>query len=86
MSNIYMTLVKKMQKPSGKIIMSILLGIGLATLFRSVCNDESCIEYVAAQPKDFKDKIIKNKGKCYSYKMETTKCVSDKSQKILQFD
>lgn len=52
-----MNLLSKMKTPSGKIIMSILLGIGLATLFRSVCDDESCIEYVAAQPKNLKVKL-----------------------------
>lgn len=81
-----MNLLSKMKTPSGKIIMSILLGIGLATLFRSVCDDESCIEYVAAQPKEFKSKVIRNNGKCYTYNVETTDCNSDKNKQKLKFD
>ena len=69
-----MNLLRKMKTPSGKIIMSILLGIGFMTLFRTICNDESCTEYVAVDPKEIKDKIIKHNGKCYTYNMETTQC------------
>jgi hypothetical protein len=31
----------------GKYVMSILLGLGLATLFRKVCNDRSCLVFHA---------------------------------------
>jgi hypothetical protein len=81
-----MNLLSKMKKPSGKIIMSILLGFGLATLFRSVCNDESCTEYVAVQPKEIKNKIIKNNGRCYTYNMETTQCNTNKGKMLIKFE
>lgn len=81
-----MNLLSKMKKPSGKIIMSILLGIGLATLFRSVCDHESCTEYVAVQPKEIKNKIIKNNGKCYTYNIETTQCDTNNGKKIIKFE
>ena len=29
----------------GKIIISIMLGLGLATLFRKVCKDKNCITF-----------------------------------------
>ena len=29
----------------GKIIISILIGLGLATLFRKVCNDKNCLTF-----------------------------------------
>ena len=81
-----MKLLSKMKTPSGKIIMSILLGIGIATLFRSVCDDDSCTEYLAVQPKEIKNKIFKNNGKCYTYNMETTKCDTNNSKKIIMFE
>ena len=31
----------------GRIIISILLGLGLATLFRKVCNDRNCLVFKA---------------------------------------
>jgi hypothetical protein len=58
----------------GKIIMSILLGLGLATLFRTVCKDNNCIAFHAPPLDDFKDKIYKNNGKCVKYVPVATKC------------
>ena len=77
-----MNLLNKMKTPSGKIIMSILLGIGLATLFRSVCDDESCTTYVAVKPEDVKDKIIKNNNQCYKYSLETTRCKNNGKKQV----
>ena len=77
-----MNLLNKMKTPSGKIIMSILLGIGLATLFRSVCDDESCTTYVAVKPEDVKDKIIKNNNQCNKYKLETTKSKNNGKKQV----
>lgn len=58
----------------GKIIMSIILGFGLASLFRTVCKDNNCIIFHAPPLDDFKDKIYKNNGKCVKYKPVATKC------------
>ena len=77
-----MNLLNKMKTPSGKIIMSILLGIGLATLFRSVCDDESCTTYVAVKPENIKDKIIKNNNQCYKYSLETTTCKTNGKKQV----
>jgi hypothetical protein len=58
----------------GKIIMSILLGLGLASLFRTVCKDNDCITFYAPPLDEFKDKIYKNKDKCVKYVPVATKC------------
>lgn len=59
---------------TGRTIMSILLGFGLATLFRTVCKDNNCIAFHAPPLDDFKDKIYKNKNKCVQYVPVETKC------------
>ena len=65
----------------GKIIMSILLGFGLASLFRTVCKDKDCLLFHAPPLEEIKDKIYKYDNKCYKY---TTKSVScDKNKKII---
>ena len=51
-----MNLLKKMKTPSGKMVMSIVLGIGLATLFKSLCDHESCRSYIAPKPEEWKTK------------------------------
>ena len=56
---------------SGVIIISIILGLGLSTLFRMSCTSRSCLVYKAP---DFSEKkIIKYNDKCYKpeEKMET---------------
>ena len=58
----------------GKIIMSIILGFGLASLFRTVCKDKNCVIFHAPPLDDFKDKIYKNNGKCVKYTPVATKC------------
>jgi hypothetical protein len=59
---------------TGKIIMSILLGFGLASLFRTVCKGNNCILFRAPPLDDFNDKIYKNNGKCIKYVPVATKC------------
>jgi len=59
---------------NGKIIMSILLGFGLASLFRTICKDRNCLIFHAPPLDDFKDKIYKTDGKCVKYIPVPTKC------------
>jgi len=59
---------------TGKTIMSILLGFGLASLFRTVCKDHNCLIFHAPPLDNFKDKIYKNNDKCVKYKPVATKC------------
>ena len=69
---------------TGKIIMSILLGFGLASLFRTVCKDHNCLVFHAPPLDDFKDKIYKNNGKCVKYVPVATKC--SLNAKIVTFE
>ena len=59
---------------TGKIIMSILLGFGLASLFRRVCKDNNCLVFHAPPLDEFKDKVYKTNGKCVKYVPIPTKC------------
>jgi hypothetical protein len=59
---------------TGRYIMSILLGLGLASLFRTVCKDKDCLIFKAPPLEKFKDKIYKNGEKCYKYNPIATKC------------
>jgi hypothetical protein len=68
---------------TGKYIMSILLGFGLASLFRTVCKDKNCILFEAPPLENIKDKIYNYENKCYKYVPVSTKCNTEK--KIIQF-
>ena len=69
---------------TGRLIMSILLGFGLATLFRRVCTGNKCMQFKAPPMQDIEDKIYQIRGKCYKYVAEPTVCNS--SKKIVHFE
>ena len=68
---------------SGKYIMSLLLGIGLASFFRFICNDKNCIEFVGPPIDKIKDNVYQNNDKCYKLVPTATKCT--KNKKIIDF-
>lgn len=70
----------------GKIILSVLLGLGLATLFRSVCNSKDCYKFIGPQHNALRDKIFASdseKTKCYTLVEENIPCGS--KSKTLEF-
>ena len=42
----------------GKVIIPILLGLGLATMFRRVCKDRNCIVFKAPGIKNIEEKLL----------------------------
>jgi hypothetical protein len=75
---------KFLHTENGKYIMSILLGFGLASLFRTVCKDKNCLIFHAPPLDQFKDKIYKSNGKCVKYNSVPTKCSAN--AKIISFE
>ena len=74
---------KFLRTQSGKYIMSLLLGIGLASFFRFICKDKNCIVFAGPPMDDIKDKIYKNHDKCYKLVPTATKC--SKNKKTVNF-
>ena len=62
--------------------MSILLGLGLATLFRRVCTEKNCIKFNGPIIPTEDDKPYKFNNKCYKYKENAQTC--DKTKKIVE--
>lgn len=73
-----MHLSKFVHTESGKYLMSIILGFGLATLFRTVCKGKNCLIVKAPPLDEIQDKIYKHQGKCYKFTPVTTKCEANK--------
>ncbi len=67
----------------GRIVISILLGLGLATIFRKVCKDRKCLVFKAPKLDKVKGQVFKFDGKCYKYREEATKC--DQNKRIVDF-
>jgi hypothetical protein len=67
----------------GQTIISVILGLGLATLFRKACKDRNCIAFEAPPIDDLKNKIYKYDNKCYKFNLEAQKC--NKEKKMVEF-
>ena len=67
---------------NGKAFISILLGLGLASIFRSACNKRGCIVFRHAEIDDIDGETYKVGNKCYKYDLYKESCSLDK--KILQ--
>ena len=65
----------------GKILISILLGLGLASLFRKVCTEKYCIQFNGPVISEIDGKIQQYGDECYKYEMFPTKC--DETKKII---
>jgi hypothetical protein len=60
--------------PVGKIIISILLGLGLSTMFYRVCEGKNCITFQGPVISEFHDKIFQHGDDCYKYNVVSTPC------------
>ena len=58
----------------GKIIISIIWGLGLAALFRKVCKGRDCIIIKGPKPEETDDNIYRFNNKCYKYNSYSSSC------------
>jgi|APCry1669189241_1035207.scaffolds.fasta_scaffold118187_1 hypothetical protein len=62
---------------TGVIIISVIWGLGLSTIFRKACEGKNCnvVKYVSPNPQDIA-KSVYNYGtdECYQYDAVLTKC------------
>lgn len=77
-----MNLQRLLHTELGQTFISILLGLGLASLFRKVCTDKNCIKFNGPVISNIEDKIFKHNDKCYKYESISTKC--DKTKRIIE--
>tara|TARA_B100001057_G_scaffold349524_1_gene350966 strand:- start:1338 stop:1574 length:237 start_codon:yes stop_codon:yes gene_type:complete len=67
----------------GIIFISIMLGLGVASLFRKTCKDRKCLVFRATPMKKIKNQIFKFNDKCYTFEETATTC--DKNKKIVKY-
>jgi hypothetical protein len=67
-----------MKSDTGAVIVSVILGLGLAALFRKACNDNNCIVIQGPPLKETENKVFRFDDKCYNYKASATSCDNKK--------
>lgn len=73
-----MYLDKFVHSYTGKIVMSVLLGIGLATFFRAVCKGKRCRIMSAPPIKELDGQTYKFDDKCYKMEKNAINCTNNK--------
>lgn len=76
-------LKKLLYSETGRTIISILLGLGLASIFRFSCKNNNCMIFKAPPIKKIRGKVFKFDNKCYKFNEVAGKCRNNK--KILDF-
>lgn len=71
----------------GSIVLSCLLGFGLASIFREICKKKSCMIYIGPT-KDETKHTYKWNEECYKLKESIIKCPSNSTnkKKIIPFN
>ena len=55
-------------------LISILLGLGLASMFRTVCTGNDCVINKGPSIKEIQMNTYRIEDRCYRYNPKTTKC------------
>lgn len=76
-----MRLVESMKSPNGKIIVSIILALGLASLLRMSFKNANMIIINGPPIEQTEGKIFSFDNKCYSYKTVSTSCKNMENNK-----
>ena len=66
-----------LDKPLGRIILSIILGLGLAALFKQVCTGDDCLVIKGPKSKDLDKYYYKVEDDCFKYTPYEAPCDSE---------
>ena len=73
-----MAIERLLHTKNGKMFISILLGLGLASLFRTMCKDKTCMIFKHVDVDKIDGKIYKSGNRCFEYNMVQEKCDPEK--------
>lgn len=69
-----MDVKRLMLSKTGSILISIVLGLGLAALFRKACKDNQCIVIKGPNVEEIQRHYYKVNDDCYKYEPVLSKC------------
>ena len=65
------------------ILISMILGFGLATMFRKECKNGPCLEFKGAPIKKTRNKVFFHNNSCHSFRANSESC--DLKKQIISF-
>jgi hypothetical protein len=79
-----MHLSKFVSSDTGRYVMSAILGLGLATIFREMCEGGTCLRRHAPPLEKINEQIYKFGNKCYRFEKIPVPC--NKKKEIVSFE
>jgi hypothetical protein len=76
-----MNIKRLLETQIGRVVISAILGLGLASLFNNVCKDKNCLVFNGPILSEFDGKVYKHGEKCYKYSLQPSGC--DKTKRII---
>ena len=73
-----MNIKQWLHSETSKYVISIILGLGLSTLFRKECKGDSCIIFTSPPLDELEKNTYLHGEKCYTYKSSSELCNSNK--------
>jgi hypothetical protein len=70
----------------GRSVLSILLGLGLATLFRKACDSKNCLVFRAPTLNNISNHIFGHNNKCFKYEEKSSTCNNDNGNTVLDIE
>lgn len=58
----------------GRYVISILLGLGLASLFRRACKERNCLKFVGAPINKIEKQVFEYNNTCYKFEDKAESC------------
>ena len=58
----------------GKVILAVILGFGLSTLFRKTCKDKKCMKFKGPTLEEIEEKTYEYDKKCYQFDTKAVSC------------
>tara|TARA_Y100000816_G_C25862057_1_gene450089 strand:+ start:285 stop:527 length:243 start_codon:yes stop_codon:yes gene_type:complete len=65
----------------GRILLSIILGLGLSAIFKKTCDNRSCLVFESPPLDELREKTYEYNKKCYQFAERQVKC-DKKKQKV----
>ena len=69
-----------MHDDNAKYIISILIGLGIATIFRKACKNDDCYIFKGPFTSEIHDNIYSFNNKCYKFLPKNIKCNTKQKQ------
>ncbi len=70
-----MSILSILDTETGQVMVSVVLGLGLAAIFQKVCaGDEKCTVYLSPAENKITGRVFTQNGQCYKYVQQDIAC------------